>query len=93
MRKYLLMLFAALFLITGCSRKKSVNEMTPEELRAYATELADRFIITDGHVDLPYMLQEKKVLISEATIDTLVSTTMGEFDFERARKGDRKSVV
>lgn len=85
-RLSLLLLLAAITL-AGCSGKKEVSEMTPEELRAYATELADRFIIADGHVDLPYMLQEKKVLVDAATKDTLISTTMGEFDFERARKG------
>ena len=59
----------------------------PDSLMMKAEELAQRFIIADGHVDLPYMLQEKKVTISEATRDTLISTTMGEFDFERAKKG------
>lgn len=33
--------------------------MSEDELRAYASGLAQRFIIVDGHVDLPYALAEK----------------------------------
>ena len=87
MNRTLLSLLAGSVLVFGCSRKKTLADMSTEELRTYATELAGRFIIVDGHVDLPYMLQEKKVIISESTADTLVRTTMGEFDFERARRG------
>jgi len=84
--KYLCLLALTIFGIQ-CSSKKSVTEMSEEELKSYAHELAQRFIIADGHVDLPYMLVEKNVVVSPATKDTLVSTTMGDFDFERSRKG------
>ena len=71
----------------GGGKEQQEQSLTPDSLMIKAQELAQRFIIADGHVDLPYMLQEKKVIISEATRDTLLSTTMGEFDFERAMKG------
>jgi len=81
-----LILLTSLLFACGGGRQQ---ETTPaaDSLMIKAEELAQRFIITDGHVDLPYMLQEKKVTISEATRDTLIRTTMGEFDVERARKG------
>lgn len=61
--------------------------MTDEELKAYANELAHKFIITDGHVDLPYALIEKKYQPAATTMDTLIHTGNGNFDYERAKKG------
>lgn len=84
--KYLCLLALTIFGIQ-CSSKKSVTDMSETELKSYAEELAQRFIIADGHVDLPYMLVEKNVVVSSETKDTLVSTSMGEFDYERSRKG------
>lgn len=85
-------LFSSLILLlVSCSapdnKKKQDTSAGERDLRAHADSLAQQFIIVDGHVDLPYMLQEKHVMISEQTKDTLLRTTMGEFDFERARKG------
>lgn len=61
--------------------------MTDEELKAYAKELAQKFIITDGHVDLPEVLHEKKYYPTASTIDTIIHTGKGNFDYERAVKG------
>lgn len=61
--------------------------MTDEEMRAYANELAQRFIITDGHIDVPYRLKEANINITAENANILVSTTEGDFDFERAKKG------
>ena len=61
--------------------------MTDEEMRAYANELAHRFIITDGHIDVPYRLKEAHINITAENADVLVSTTEGDFDFERAKEG------
>lgn len=80
------LLFASLLCI-GCAPDKAPEHPVRENLQSQASELAQRFIIVDGHVDLPYMLLEKGITVSEATKDTLIQTTMGEFDFERARKG------
>lgn len=51
-----------------------------EALRAHAVELAQKFIIVDGHVDIPYRLYEKDADISTATNE-------GDFDYPRAKKG------
>lgn len=80
-------LLPALFLFWQCSSKQESVVTNSDPLMARADSLAQKFIIADGHVDLPYMLKEKNVIISSATIDTLIETTMGEFDFVRAKKG------
>jgi membrane dipeptidase len=79
--------FAVLLLIISCSGRKSVSQMNDEELRTYASELAQRFIIVDGHVDLPYALIEKNFITGVTSYDTILSTGKGEFDYERAVKG------
>ena len=76
-----------LVLLWSCAPKSEPSVETVDPLLAKADSLAHQFIIVDGHVDLPYMLKEKNILINESTIDTLLSTTMGEFDFVRAKKG------
>lgn len=51
-----------------------------ELLRKKAEELAHKFIIVDGHVDLPYRLHGKME-------DVSVQTAGGDFDYVRAKKG------
>jgi membrane dipeptidase len=69
----------------GCTVKKPVERMTDEQLQVFANELAHRYIITDGHVDLPERL--KGIKFTADSINTVVSTKQGDFDFEKARKG------
>lgn len=59
--------------------------MSDEQLRTHADELAQKFIITDGHVDLPYRLKENG--FSKDSISVIQSTKRGEFDYDRAVKG------
>lgn len=60
--------------------------MSDEELRAYADTLAHRYIITDGHVDLPYRLKDEKFW-TDRDMTIPVKADHGDFDFERAKKG------
>lgn len=76
-----------LLALGGCEQKKKVADMTDEELRTYANELAQRFIITDGHIDVPYRLKEHNINVNADNANVLVSTTEGDFDFDRAKKG------
>ena len=62
--KILYLLCAAALVAVSCQFTKDATAMSDDELRAFANELAHRFIITDGHVDLPYRLKERKKLIS-----------------------------
>ena len=74
-------------LLVACNPKKSVDNMSDDEVRAYADELAHRFIITDGHVDLPYRLKMKNFRVEREYMGIPVSTTEGDFDYERSKKG------
>ncbi len=61
--------------------------MNDEQLRAYADTLAHRFIITDGHIDLPYRLIETSFTKDSIKSIISISSKKGDFDFERAIKG------
>jgi membrane dipeptidase len=81
-----LLIISAAFLFS-CTEKNPVDRMTDEQLRAFADELAHKFIITDGHIDLPEVLKEKKINLDQNNVGIIVSGVDGEFDYERARKG------
>lgn len=71
-------------MLISCTEKKPVDRMSDEQLGTYADELAHKLIITDGHVDLPYRLKEKKF---SGDMNVILSTKEGEFDYDRAKKG------
>lgn len=87
MKSFYMICAAGAFLLFSCSEKKPVERMNDEQLRAYADELAHKYIITDGHVDLPDHLLGKKFSFDQDTMNTLISTESGDFDYERAKKG------
>ena len=61
--------------------------MTDDELRAYADELAHKFIITDGHIDLPYRLKEKNWVVDNGIIGNDNEKPVGDLDAHRANHG------
>jgi membrane dipeptidase len=65
-------------------------QKTDADLRDKADKLAHQFIITDGHVDLPYRLKIQNFRLERHYIDSLVIATdskTGNFDYVRAKKG------
>lgn len=62
-------------------------EQSDQNTYQYAVELAHRFIITDGHVDLPYRLRVKNFRLDKEYLGIPISTTDGDFDYERAKQG------
>jgi membrane dipeptidase len=74
-------------LAVSCAEKKPVDRMSDEELRAFADELAHKYIITDGHVDLPYRLKMNKFMLEREYMGIPIKTDEGDFDYERAKKG------
>jgi membrane dipeptidase len=52
-----------------------------------ANELAHRFIIVDGHIDVPWRLEESRDERGSVTEDISVRTPKGDFDWERATQG------
>ena len=80
----------ALFLLftVACSHRAAPGSGTPAQgLTDQAEALAHRFIITDGHVDVPYRLFESESDKGEITEDISARTEKGNFDFVRARAG------
>ncbi len=87
MKYFLTLLSLFSFLFLSCPGKKPVERKNVEQLNAYADELAHKYIITDGHVDLPYRLKVKNFRVEREYMSIPVATTEGDFDYERAKKG------
>lgn len=68
-------LLSALFLTVGCDSNDSVVEKS-----LAGSELAQKYIILDGHIDVPYRLEKKFDDVTQATIG-------GDFDYPRAKAG------
>src|SRR3989337_1641668 len=68
----------------GC---KNSSDTSNDILRTKANDLAQKFILTDGHVDLPYRLRIKHFRLEREYLGIPVSTKEGDFDYERAKKG------
>lgn len=89
MRKAFLLLCLGLVVLTSCQRKSSaaIKDKSDAELTLLANELAQKFIITDGHVDLPYRLRVKNFRLTKEYLGIPIKTNEGDFDYERAKKG------
>jgi membrane dipeptidase len=53
----------------------------------HARELAERFIVLDGHIDVPWRLHKSKNAKGELTEDISQRTEAGNFDYVRAKEG------
>ena len=86
-----LLAFVSLFLLlAACStieRKKDYSSLPQDQLQKLADSLAQAYIITDSHVDLPYRLKVKHFRLERDYLGIPISTTEGDFDYERAKKG------
>jgi membrane dipeptidase len=78
------------FLLAQCypvDKTSDLSALTDAQIQRMADSLAQNFIIVDGHVDLPYRLNIKNFRLEREYLGIPVSTTEGDFDYERARKG------
>jgi membrane dipeptidase len=92
----ILLLFIATTLI-ACSTKSKVplNDSAPtlqdtaqeEMLQTKANMIAHKYVITDGHVDLPYRLKIKNFKLDREYLGIPVETDEGDFDYKRAKEG------
>ncbi len=75
-------LIGSILIFSACqqSQPKEARAMSGPELMHKAQQLAQEFIITDGHIDVPYRLREFMEDISERT-------KVGDFDYPRAKAG------
>lgn len=90
MKLNLLACLSLFLLITSCvtlDKKNNYASLPDDELQQVADSLAQSYIITDGHVDLPYRLRIKHFRLEREYLGIPVSSEEGDFDFERAKKG------
>lgn len=86
--KYLISCMLVIFILTSsCSQKLKTSGKSDEELKAIADQIAHKYIIVDGHVDLPYRLTITNFRFTKELIGIPVSTDVGDFDYVRAKKG------
>ncbi len=71
------------FILTGMFFSCSTVNRTAQQ----ANTLAHKYIIADGHVDLPYRLKVKNFRFQKEFTGIPISTKEGDFDFNRAKKG------
>jgi membrane dipeptidase len=77
-----------IFLLSSCLVLTIVlDAQTDSTLRTKANELAQQFIITDGHVDLPYRLRVQNFRLEREYLGIPVETDKGDFDYVRAKAG------
>ena len=90
MKFFNLLLICASIIFSACQTTDQTRDFTglpTGELQAVADSLAQHYIIVDGHVDLPYRLSVKNFRLEREYLGIPVSTTEGDFDYERAKKG------
>jgi len=63
------------------------KDSTDDQLREKAEALAQEFIIVDGHVDLPYRMEQGGFMVRKKVLNVSVDASDGNFDFPRAKAG------
>jgi membrane dipeptidase len=83
-------LVAVAAVVCSCSTPKEARDYTKlsdTDLHHVADSLAQAYIITDSHVDLPYRLKIKHFRLEREYLGIPISTTEGDFDYKRAKRG------
>ncbi|MBL7990829.1 MAG: dipeptidase [Candidatus Kapabacteria bacterium] len=80
---------ALIFLVLGQSLAQGIPQDTKKDKRLHtlAEKLAHKYIIVDGHVDLPYRLRVKNFKFVREFIGIPIETRDGDFDYVRAKRG------
>ena len=77
---FLILLLTSILLLSCEKKRMDQMQLSDNQLMEKAGELAEKIIIIDGHIDLPYRLQTNPEDISKRT-------ERGHFDYPRAKKG------
>lgn len=86
MSRILSILLGLLTLACTPPHEKHVTPPTDEELRVKADELAQKYIIVDGHVDLPYRMKKAGFMLKKEVMD-VSKETEGNFDYPKSKAG------
>ena len=80
-------ILSSFLLLLSTSFFAQTASLTDDQLHDLADKLAHKYIITDGHVDLPYRLKIKNFRLEREYMDIPVQSSEGDFDYVRAKKG------
>jgi membrane dipeptidase len=81
---YKWLLYSVLITFMACSSNKTIkSKYTIKD----ANRIAQKYIIVDGHVDLPYRLKVKNFRLEKEYLGIPYQTKDGDFDFVRSRAG------
>ena len=71
----------------ACSTPKETTRSDSKDNHQKAIELSQKFIITDGHVDLPYRLKIQNFRLEKEYLGIPISSKEGDFDYSRSKAG------
>ena len=80
-------LAGTLIIIHSCATKTTNQLRNSTATQAWAIELSKKYIITDGHVDLPYRLTVSNFRFQREFLKIPIQSETGDFDYVRAKKG------
>lgn len=87
MRKLLVATILCSVALISCNKTQEKAPEAPQpDLKAQAQALAEKFIITDGHIDLPYKLAEEGYM-AKGEIPDLSGEIEGNFDYAKSKQG------
>lgn len=84
---YVLFMKKLLILVAVLAVARLWGQSVDSALLSKARELAHRYIIVDGHVDLPYRLRVQNFRPTKEYIGIPIQTEEGDFDYVRAKQG------
>ncbi len=85
MKLHHLPLLGLLILLSACSVSRRATSNA--QYQAQANELAQEYLITDGHVDLPYRLRVMNFRLEREFLKIPVQSDDGDFDYMRSKAG------
>ena len=92
---FFIVLLLVLCSLPGCTPKvaestveSSPTNVNPENsFQKQANMLAQKYIITDGHVDLPYRLKVSNFRLTKEFLEIPIESEKGDFDYVRSKAG------
>ncbi len=85
--KHILILLVSLLVISCSVSKNTTKSTTKSPTKEQAIALAHKYILTDGHVDLPYRLKIQNFRLEKEYLGIPLETSDGDFDYKRAKEG------
>ena len=82
-----MMIRITLFFVIFCLSNTLWAQQASKQQLKKANKLAHKYIITDGHVDLPYRLRVQNFRLEREYLGIPIETKKGDFDYVRAKKG------